>query len=70
MRLKFGLTLQGYVERVLFDPEALQQKCSELGAVIGNDYADKTSLPVAQVSTEASVLMADIIRCINVVPGG
>mmetsp|Transcript_131376 Transcript_131376/g.262140 ORF Transcript_131376/g.262140 Transcript_131376/m.262140 type:complete len:186 (-) Transcript_131376:161-718(-) len=65
MPQNFGPTLEGDVDRVLFDAQALQQKCAELGAVIANDFADKTPLIVG-VLTGATVFMADLVRCINI----
>merc|ERR1712232_386855 len=65
MPQNFGPTMEGDVERVLFDEETLKKKCEELGSVISRDYEGKLPLIVG-VLTGASVFYADLIRCISV----
>mmetsp|Transcript_133257 Transcript_133257/g.371475 ORF Transcript_133257/g.371475 Transcript_133257/m.371475 type:complete len:186 (-) Transcript_133257:121-678(-) len=65
MPQNFGPTLEGDVERVLVDAEALQKKCFELGAAISADYEGRTPLVVGVLSG-AAVFMSDLIRCITI----
>jgi len=52
------------IERVLFSPEELQEKVSELGRDITRDYAGKDPVCVG-VLKGSFVFMADLMRCID-----
>ena len=56
---------QEVIERVLFTPEQIQSRVSELGETISQDYADKSPLLIG-VLRGVIFFMADLLRVIHI----